>query len=311
MKTALLTCLFILLFTSVSGQQTNSPSLELDDEWSGNDLLINAITYSPGSYTLLLLFSELTNSSHPLVSSYVVQGSKNLLTIRPLNEENPLRYNYKYFYERGHKSKKTDTTFVYRLPYSEFKTEPVSYQYLYNIQERYFGADNHQNWSSIRFSLHEGDTIFAMRKGLVVKIEDLYYPAEKGVDVSFSTRRNYILVEHEDGTICFYSPMKKDDFMVKEGEVVFPGTPLGKAGKFNQEDPDCMISITVSYPEINSEKQIANNKPPFIRHYYNPVFATSDGNMKLVERKSYKAVSSHELIEKEMSKKEKKKYSKR
>ncbi|MDR1056602.1 MAG: M23 family metallopeptidase [Prevotellaceae bacterium] len=306
----LITC--FICGTQGSWAQTNRRDVELATEYTNKGVDIWGNANAVGSYTVFIRFSALNNTQHMSSYSAILAGRSKIISFKPIDEQKSVSCRYSYYYVRGYKNRKVDSTFIYRLPFSILKTDSVRVLSLFNVNERYFNQSSDHNWIAWQFSLNQNDTVFAMRKGLVVKIVDSYDPVDKeGVVVSYQTERNSVTVEHADGTLCYYRVMEKGAFMVSEGDVVYPGTPLGKAGTFNKGG-NYQVRISISYPEIDKElaKKPVENKSVFKNVYYNPYFVTQGGTQQLLHGKYYKSVSSAELIRQEMTKKEIKKLTK-
>ena len=273
---------------------------------------IYAKTHVPGSFTVFIHFTSLENASHRSTFSTVVYSDGKLLTLNPIVENKSVSCHYSYYSTRGYKPQKVDSAFIYRLPFSEKKTEPAKAFSLYNVRQQHLKDTVDNSWASWQFMLNQGDTVFAIRKGLVIRIIDEHEPLHIGGNVSFSSKSNDITIEHEDGTLSSYRVVEKGSFMVSVGDVVYPGTPLAKAGTYSKIDKH-QIRIHIYYPEIDEvlAKNPPENKSVFKSRYYNPFFLTSEGVQQFEHGKEYRAVSSNELVQKEMSKKELKRVNKK
>lgn len=283
------------------GQQ----DIELNSKWVGTSLEINATKRPLGSYTVLLVFSELQNTRQGRTFRTVMRNnSQKLLTIAPVNAEQPVDCAYRYSYVRGYHSPKLDSAFVYRLPYSTAREGAEAYE-LSNLNERYFEGKPRRGWKAWQFLLAEGDTVFAMRKGVVVEVNDGEAEAQKGMEATFRSKKNDVLVEQPDGTLCQYSVLENGSICVKVGETVYPGTPLGRAGAY-YEGGERQVRTLVYFPEENKRyrENDRENSSMFEYVYYNPHFATPEGILQLNNRGRYRAVSSPELVQREMTKKE-------
>lgn len=313
LKIILLACFVIFSCISMLAQ-TREPALSFKAKLEGTGEKkhweIQATTLQPGSYSVLisLIDDRGMNITQKIVR--VVKGSGVVYRSSNIDRQTRGDFRYRATYSQGYEPKKVDSTFIYRLPFSRYKPEATKAEYLYNFSQKHMNDSRSINWASLLFHLEKGDTVFAMRKGQVVSIEDGNDPREEG-RVNYTSRRNGLSIEHEDGTISNYTVLEKGSFMVSEGDMVFPGTPLALCGNQSKNKTDYQLRVNVSYPVVNPEYDIKDSKKPgFLRVYYNPVFATEEGNRKLVHRQPYRATSSDELTQKEMTKREIKKYAK-
>lgn len=305
-----LTATLLALAGSVATASVQNGKLDIETttRWVNNtNLEISATKHTVGSYTILLQFTELQNTRQPATFRTVMRGNaQKLLTVQPIQPEQPVRCAYRYHYIRGYHAPKLDSTFVYRLPYSTSR-RPVQACTLYNLDERYFDGKPARGWNPWQFLLDEGDTVFAMRKGIVVEVHDGEAPIQAGLQATFRSKANFILVEHPDGTLCRYSVLDNGSITVEEGDLVFPGTPIGRAGTY-YEGGERQVRIAVYFPDEipDARKGNVTGEAPSLFEwvYYNPWFATSEGTVQLTSRSFFGAVSSPELVRKEMTKKE-------
>lgn len=303
-----LTVVALLLGSPATAAAQQRSDIETSSRWVNNTSLeISAEKHTTGSYTILLVFTERLNTRQPPTFKTVMRGNtQKLLTVPPIQPDQPVRCYYRYHYIRGYRSPKLDSTFVYRLPYSTARENPVRVRSLYNLHERHFEGKPVRGWSSWQFLLDEGDTVFAMRKGIVVEVHDGETPAQAGLQSTYRSKANSVLVEHPDGTLCSYSVLANGTIPVREGDVVFPGTPIAQAGTY-YEGGERQVRIYVYFPDDNpafKPNASASDVSAFEWVYYNPWFATSEGVRQLVDLGRYEAVSSPELVQREMTKKE-------
>lgn len=285
--------------------QKGQPDIEVDSKWAGTSLEISAAKRPVGSYTVLLRFTQRENTRQTPTYKTVMRGSnQKLLTVAPINAEQPVNCQFSYSYIRGYHNPKLDSTFVYRLPYSTSRN-PVMAVELFNLNERYLEGKPVRGWKSWQFLLDEGDTVFAMRKGLVVEVHDGEEPAQAGLQSTYRTKNNHILIEQPDGTLCQYSVLENGSITVKPGDAVYPGTPIAKAGTY-YEGGEYQVRTLVYFPDENKSFREGDpqNGSVFEWVYYDPWFATQDGNTRLCNRTAYKAFTTPELVQKEMTKKE-------
>ncbi len=297
--------LLVASLSTASAQQR--PEIEIRSRWVNcTSLEINAEKHTQGSYTVLLVFTERQNTRQPPTFKTVMRGStQSLLTVKPIQPEQPVGCAYRYHYIRGYHAPKLDSGFVYRLPYSVHRDKPVRARPLFDLRERYFDGKPARGWSAWQFLLAEGDTVFAMRKGTVVEVHDGETPAQAGLQSTYRSKENSVLVEHPDGTLGRYTVLDNGTITVREGEVVFPGTPIAQAGTY-YEGGERQVRVCVYFPDENPafRGNASTNVSAFEWVYYNPWFATSEGPRQLVDLGTYTAVCAPELVQREMTKKE-------
>ncbi|WP_340202688.1 M23 family metallopeptidase [Ascidiimonas sp. W6] len=120
------------------------------------------------------------------------------------------------------KTAKHDSTYSYSLPYSKDKP--------YKVVQGFNGKFTHNSIKSkyaIDFNLAVGDTIYAAREGIIVRIRDKF-KVHGGRD--FIDKANLITILHEDGTLAAYVHLDYQGVLVKPGDFVHRGQPIGISG---------------------------------------------------------------------------------
>jgi murein DD-endopeptidase MepM/ murein hydrolase activator NlpD len=117
---------------------------------------------------------------------------------------------------------KHDDTVVYALPYAAGKSYPVS--------QGFHGSYSHTAGDAfaIDFKMDEGTPVHAARGGVVVGSRD--DSSTGGPSKKYEWDANYILIQHDDGTLGHYVHLQKGGNRVKAGDVVKAGDWIGKSG---------------------------------------------------------------------------------
>lgn len=271
---------------------------------TNNNIEFSYTKSKPGSYTVKINFNNLTNTMAAEQYETVVEASSGrLLTLRPTNKEQGISYGYKTSYAFGNSKPKVDSSFQYLLPFKKGAIKTINESS--NVNEKYFGAEKPESWKSYSTSSKTVDSVFAMRKGIVVDIKN-EFQSDTLIKKVYTSKTNSILIEHEDGTYAIYKGFKKDSFKVKLGEVVYPQTMLGILDKFNNDN--YILHFSIYYFDKNlmfassTNNTMKNAKAPYI--YLTPLFFTKEGVIKIVPRSSFTADSNETILTKEMSKKE-------
>lgn len=303
MKKLTLTLGFILPLLAAFSQEKK---LELSSERkSDKSVEISYLKTDPGYYTVVLNFTELSNTSEQRGAHSINGLSGRLLTLKPANGNEHIGYRYSYQSIRGKLNPKINRDFCYLLPYvAGTPCEVVEAGY---ASERYFGAQKPADWKSYLMYTEKQEMVTAIRKGMVVDITDVYDEA-KGAE--FTTRLNSVIIEQADGSLVRYLGFGKGSLKVQVGDEVFPGSQLGLnsqrgAGKF-------CISIFMYYlnsVDFESLKGQTLSSQKSLYGIITPRFAVADHSCIVLEnRKTYISFSSREIVTGEMSKREIKKY---
>lgn len=257
---------------------------------------------SPGTYTLYMEFNTLDNASYSPTHHILTSAGGNLFTLKPIDKEKGISYSFNYKYIQGaYKPKGVDSSFVYLLPFSTNK--PVQVFEHYNIGEVFLKQARPKGWKSYQLRSDVSDSIFAVRKGVVIKINDEF---EYDTISSYTSKTNNIIIEHKDGSIVVYKGFKKGKIAVKAGDEVLPHDFLGMI-----ESPSLKnrkhLSIMFYYLSRTGFEKNSNAEQTF----FTPVFLTTNGTKKLSDKQKINVEISNEVITKEMTRKEKKEFEKK
>ncbi|WP_346237400.1 hypothetical protein ABDK00_018370 [Niabella insulamsoli] len=295
---ALLLCLF--------AAQAQTKTIELSSETRPDRSVdISYRKTDPGYYTVVLNFSDYTNTSKPLAMHSISGVSGRLISLKPTDKDKSIGYSYRYTYIRGKLEPRVHKDFCYVLPYNNgVKCTVVEAGF---APQRYFGAEKPADWKSYFFYTTQQQPVNAIRKGVVVETADTF---DDPVDVEFTTRKNRVIIEHEDGTLAIYRGFEKGSVAVKVGDAVFPGTLLGS--NIRSSKKLFGISIHIYYLasiDFDGQKKQTLSTQTSLYRSVSPKFTTAGKQCAALENMSeHTALLNEELITKEMSKKELKKY---
>lgn len=297
---------FLHIFFATNGQKSTIQLSSKTNQDGSIDILYDG--NFKGSYFLKLQFSYLQNAVYSDFG-HVIDGYRGkLTTLKPLNQLNGISFQYVYHYWRGRPLKNYDRSQIYLLPYRKGKT--IMVQHLNHINQ-IFDLPIPSNWVSYAFITKSPDTIFSCRKGIVVDVIN-EFQTDTFKLYKYQSQKNYIVVEHDDGTLARYTGFELDKIFVKPGEKVFPGTSMGIIGRYDQT-PNHFVLHTYFYYLDTSKKTLEAGSNNSFGIFYNsiaPMFLTDNGPQTLVSNATYHVVSSDEVVKSEMSKKEIKAYGK-
>lgn len=125
---------------------------------------------------------------------------------------------------------------------------------------------------------------------------------------SYTSQVNEVIIEHADGILGTFRGFRKGIF-VKLGQVVFPGTSLGVSSS-NSGNGQFNISLILTYlksVDFAKKQEIKETKSMY--GFVTPYFKTLANNKEiLIKDQFYTVAIPTEIIQKEMSKKELKKF---
>lgn len=262
----------------------------------------------PGSYYLTLEFDKLTNCNNSVTHKKVIKySSGSLLTLKPSNPNTGISFSYRIIYTMGNPNPKLNKDIIYALPFKTGKS--VKIIEASNVGEKYFGSKKPIDWKSFIIYSKEPDTIYSMRKGIVVRIINEFKNDDK-LNKSYTSKRNRILIEHPDGSYAAYKGFDKNEIFIKLGQKVYPHTPLGKLEKFNKTNYRLDFSAFHYLKNLLDDKKSTVKKRNYKTKYLNPFFLMDNEVKKIESRETYNVSFSEKIKLQEFSRREKKKYKK-
>ncbi|MFO7851999.1 MAG: M23 family metallopeptidase [Bacteroidota bacterium] len=277
-----------LLQISVLGQYTKveqvimfssrlKAPVEMDVKQSGDKIVFNALNKSYYPYNFRIEFSRFHNLSPRIhYREMVLQPGRNrLFTVKIINEEYTHNYEYSISYIMADFNKQVDMDYPYLLPLKEgykadFFTEPEgkSITVYPNI-----------------FIMNPGDTVCAVRKGVVTALPNSRHDIDRIIEV------NSVEIRHSDGSVAVYEGLNQNSVLLKYGQTVYPGQPIGLTG------------IT-GKTKLNIYKIIGNARAMSISNFY---CIEADNLLPANQVNGLKCKHPLKIVEKEMTNKEKRK----
>ena len=260
-------------------------------------------------YTIEVDFPEFVNlqASFPLPAVNVVPpGSHLMFTLRKATGGTPARFRYHYRSYKGRPSPNIDSNFTYLLPIAPGKETRI-YELSY-IGEKYGDESAPKDWYALSLHTDEGDTVYAARRGRVTDISDNANLQDS--NYTYSHSENFVEIEHNDYTFGKYTVFRDGAIFVHPGELVEAGQPLGIAGG-EKYTGGPQVRFCVFY-QLRQDALDKEGNSTGKTHYwaYVPIrFWTKDtGRIRLTNKASYTSEDPEDVITKEMTKKEAKKW---
>lgn len=238
------TCTLLILLTQLGlrAQKVVEVSYSLDNQ-GRYTLTANNKAYC--TYILHLDFTTLNNlnSDHPLpYEAEVKPGMNKLLVLSPIDKRNDTKLNYKSSYRKGCLNPTVNPDFTYLLPTAP-GLETQAYR-IPNARAAGSATGGQDSGYSVRLRAKQGDTIYAGRRGIVSAVDVSNSENDKGA--ATTTNWNYVEIAHGDCSFAEYGILKKDGALVKPGQVVEAGAPIGIVGG-DQYGRGSEVRFSVSY----------------------------------------------------------------
>jgi hypothetical protein len=218
---------FLMLFflsgygTSLFAQRMVEVRYEADTK---GGYVFSCTNYAYCNYVLDLGFTTFNNLKCDLPLPFhaeVKPGYNKLFTISPVDAQSPVLFKYNSGSRKGCLHPVVNSDFTYLFPIS-----PGSSAQVYEMSAG-SSADS-ASWYVLRLKMKPGDTIFAARKGIVNDMNDQNGANDAGQS-SLGTE-NFIEIAQGDCSFAHYGILKKNSALVKPGQPVKAGQPIGLVG---------------------------------------------------------------------------------
>ena len=146
-----------------------------------------------------------------------------LFQLEPIPDSGRKSFRMTVSYAKGDPTTvRPDSTFLYLFPFPHGKK--------YRLSQGPNGAFTHygENQYAYDFDLDMGSLVTAARDGTVVEVK--VDSNRGGPSTAYAQDANYILIYHEDGTFGNYVHLKQNGSLVKAGDRVKAGDPIGYSG---------------------------------------------------------------------------------
>lgn len=213
--------LFICLCVACSETQKKPFYLSFQSE---NDSL-QVYAENPFVCPMFVQYEDLETDSKELVPLQSKERRR-ILSFSSLERDSINLYSAYKFLGMGYGNPRLtsyDTLFNYDLPFPKGKRYKVM-----QGQNTNFTHKGSFSRYAIDFRMNIGQTVCAMKDGIVVKTISKFNKGGKGK--KYKDLANYIVLYHKDGLFTQYVHLKKDGVLVKVGDSVKKGQPIGYSG---------------------------------------------------------------------------------
>lgn len=296
-----------LLIIEVSPIELPGQNVKIEYENLDGKYHFYSLNQTPATYTITVNFKRLENlrvSSGRPYQFKAPPGRFKIFELRRENEERTTSFDYSYRTIRGCIDAKPRSV-TYAMPVAKGKRTTV--RQLSYLGAKYGGLSSPKDFYALSFSMQEGDTIHASRRGRVVEIKDDAEPVEKE-GLLYKRGANYVVIQHDDCTYAEYKLFGKRKVLCRVGQLVNVGDPLGIVDASNFESGDHVRFSVYYYLEQDVLKAGVLTDEKHNNAYVKPIFATEGGAISLAINSAYTATYDDEIVMQEMSRRQKKKY---
>jgi hypothetical protein len=237
-------------------------------------------------------FADLENTTfnEPLPYIKMVEPGFNALftLMRHLDAGVP-RFNYQIKTYRSNPRSIVDLDFPYLIPLAPGKEISV-----FDVKsiEGFWGMEEPDSWNATGFNVQPGEDVFASRNGIVVEIAG----DKRTTDPSkwYHTWNNSVTVLQPDGTLMCYKNVEVTGKKIKVSEKIYAGQIIGEISTNSNQ----LIQLIFQH-SLNSEK---------LRFIIPQYVIGVDKQELLISSTKYEIVHPAQVVGKEMSNKEKRKF---
>lgn len=186
--------------------------------------VFSCVNYAFCNYILDIGFTTFSNvkSDQPLpFHAEVKPGYNKLFTISAIDPQSPVQFKYNSGFQKGCMHPMVNGDFIYLFPIT-----PGTNAQVYEMSPG--KSSDSASWYVLRLKMKPGDTIYAARKGIVNNLQDQNGANDAG-QPSIGTE-NYIEIAQADCSFARYEILKKNGALVKPGQLVKAGQPIGLVG---------------------------------------------------------------------------------
>jgi murein DD-endopeptidase MepM/ murein hydrolase activator NlpD len=169
---------------------------------------------------------ENATPSRPVPFTVDAAGRNSFVLVRFTQNDKKRRwhYDYDYYPQPGARRSTTTNDADYAMPFG-----PGRYVVMQGPRGTFSHFAGSGSENAVDWTVPEGTIVCAARDGRVVGVKQ--DSDVGGADRRFRPFGNYIMIKHADGTFAEYVHLQKDGALVKMGDEVMVGQPIGLSGQ--------------------------------------------------------------------------------
>ena len=217
----MISLLLLVIHFSLSAQRMIEVKYQQDQKGA---YVFSCVNYAFCNYILDIGFTSFTNvkCDQPLpFHAEVKPGYNKLFSISVIDPQAAVQFNYKSGFQKGCIHPNVNQNIIYLLPIT-----PGTQAQVYEMSP--VKSSDSGSWYVLRLKMKPGDTIYAARKGIVNDIQDQNGANDAG-QASIGTE-NFIEIAQPDCSFARYGILRKNSALVKPGQLVKAGQPIGLVG---------------------------------------------------------------------------------
>jgi murein DD-endopeptidase MepM/ murein hydrolase activator NlpD len=219
----------LLLFLSrhLFGAEEDPSGIHIVQEKTADGVTVSVTSKYVCEFTITLEATlENMTSSRPVPFTVDSAGRSSFVLVRFTQADKTRRWHYQYqpYWQVGGRRSSTSNDADYAMPFG-----PGRYVVMQGPRGTYSHFAGTGSENAVDWTVPEGTIVCAARAGRVVGVKQ--DSTVGGADRKFRPFANYILIKHADGTFADYVHLQPNGAMVKVGDEVTTGQPIGFSGK--------------------------------------------------------------------------------
>lgn len=227
MKRRFVFALLLLLSGHLFGAAEAPRTVEFIKEQIGDVVTLSVRSNYLSEFTVTLEAKlENMTSSRPLPLTVESAGRRSFVLAKftVTDKTKRWRYDYQPYWQFGARRSTTTNDADYAMPFG-----PGRYVVMQGPRGTFSHFAGTGSENAVDWTVPEGTIVCAAREGRVVGVKQ--DSSIGGADPSFRPFANYVIIKHADGTFAEYVHLQKDGAMVKLGDEVSTGQPIGLSGQ--------------------------------------------------------------------------------
>lgn len=233
----------------------------------------------PGTYVIVLYFTELENAVHT-ETNYTVQKPEDTLFV--LFREDPrkeIKQKFKFYYLLANPNPNLVDQMIYEPPVP--KGESIKVGVITNLS-RVTDTGDDNPYQLVTFISDKPFEARAAKDGKVVKIVN-DFPTNTVEEFRIKNRINYVTLEHDDGTYTKYKGLKDSTIVVGLGDELQAGDVLGTTDFYDKNMQAILIFEPYYWELLYPFARSVKPKDRYKSHYIEPYFKVNNNVISLKE----------------------------
>lgn len=223
---AIIVALLVLLSRQLLGAEDHTGFRIVEERNGDTTTLIMKSDYAREfTVTFEANLKNMTPSrSVPFTVDAAGRSSFVLVRLTQTDQRLPWRYTSRYYWQLGGRRSSRSNDADYAMPF-----KPGRYVVMQEPRGSYSHFVGSGSENAVDWAVPEGTVVCAAREGRVVAVrQDSTF---SGPDRKLRPLANYVVIKHADGTFADYVHLKTGGALVKMGDEVTVGQPIGLSGQ--------------------------------------------------------------------------------